>query len=146
MKIKNILVAVMIAVSTLFVVAPVYADDADTEKCVGGTNLGDGKCNKICSDDNISIEQKNAAGCDMTDAKEDMVPTHITNIINVAISVIGIIAVLVIAFAGQRYVVSGGDSAKVKAAKDMIVYAVVAIVVAVLSWAIINYIVGAIGK
>ena len=51
-----------------------------------------------------------------------------------------------IAFAGQRYVVSGGDSAKVKAAKDMIVYAVVAIVVAVLSWAIINYIVGAIGK
>ena len=79
MKIKNILVAVMITVSSLFVVAPVFADDAD-EKCVGSTNLGDGKCNKICSDDNISIEQKNAAGCDMTDAKEDMAPAHITNI------------------------------------------------------------------
>lgn len=141
MKIKNIILAAVIAVSSLFVAAPVFADD-----CSGGTNLGDSKCNKICSDVKATDEQKSLAGCDMTGNKEDQLPSHIVTIINVAISVVGIIAVLVIAFAGQRIITGGNDSAKVKAAKDMILYAVVALVVATLSWAIVNYIVVAIGK
>ena len=53
---------------------------------------------------------------------------------------------LVIVIAGQRYVTAGGDSAKIKQAKDMILYAVVGIVVAGLAWAIINFVAANLGK
>ena len=141
MKIKNVILATVIAISSLFVAAPVFADG-----CSGGTHLGDSNCNKICNDPYASAEQKSLAGCDMTSENKDQLPDHIVTIINVAISMIGIIAVIVIVFAGQRILIGGHDSAKLKAAKDMLLYAVIALVVATLSWAIVNYLVVAIGK
>ena len=43
---------------------------------------------------------------------------------------------------GLRYVVSGGNTASVTAAKNTILYAIVGIVVALLAYAIINFVLG----
>jgi hypothetical protein len=51
-----------------------------------------------------------------------------------------VVGVLVIAFAGQRFVVSEGDPAKIVQAKNMLFWAVVGVVIALLAWTIITFI------
>ncbi|HEX7483979.1 MAG TPA: hypothetical protein VF281_02395 [Candidatus Saccharimonadales bacterium] len=64
-----------------------------------------------------------------------------TTLTNVLLFIIGAISVIMIIIGGLRYVVSGGDSSKVSAAKNTILYAVVGILVALLAYAIINFVI-----
>jgi hypothetical protein len=54
----------------------------------------------------------------------------------------GAIAVIVIIYGGLRYVTSTGDAARVKGAKDTILYGVVGLVVAILAYALVAFVVG----
>jgi hypothetical protein len=54
---------------------------------------------------------------------------------------VGIIAVIMIIFAGFKYVTSGGDSGKISSAKNTLTYAVVGIVVAGVSQLIVRFVV-----
>lgn len=63
-----------------------------------------------------------------------------TNIINTLIFVIGAVAVIMIVIGGFRYVISGGDSGQINSAKNTILYAVIGLVVALMSYAIVNFI------
>lgn len=62
------------------------------------------------------------------------------NIINVVIGVIGFVAVAFIIFGGIQYTTSAGDPGKVKKAKDTILYGIVGLVVAMLAYAIVNFV------
>lgn len=59
---------------------------------------------------------------------------------NVALFVIGAVAVIMLIIGGVRYVVSAGDQAAVTGAKNTIMYAVIGIVVAFLSYAAVNFV------
>lgn len=72
------------------------------------------------------------------DDAEDMVQTAI----NAALMVLGMISVLMIVIGGIRYTASNGESAKVKSAKDTIIYSVVGLVVAIMAYTIVNFVVG----
>ena len=48
-------------------------------------------------------------------------------------------------FGGIRYVVSGGDSKKVTDAKNTIMYAIIGLIIAILSYAIVNFVISAVG-
>ena len=63
-------------------------------------------------------------------------------IVNIFLFVIGAIAVIMLVYGGIRYTVSGGDAKNVTAAKDTILYAIVGIVVAILAYAIVNFVIG----
>lgn len=63
-------------------------------------------------------------------------------ITNVLLFIIGAISVIMLIIGGIRYVVSGGDSSAVTSAKNTILYAVVGIVVAILAYALVNFVVG----
>ncbi len=67
----------------------------------------------------------------------------IKNAINVILYVTGVAAVIMIVIGGLRYVLSGGDSSSTKGAKDTILYAVVGLIVAIIAYAIVNFVVGA---
>lgn len=67
---------------------------------------------------------------------------NIKNIINAMLLVIGIVAVVMLIIGGFRYVVSNGNEKNVTAAKDTILYAIIGIVVALLSFAIVNFVLG----
>lgn len=68
--------------------------------------------------------------------------TVLGNIFNVVLALAGAIAVAFIVWAGIQYVLSRGEPAKIKQAKDTILYALIGIVVVMLSFVIVNYIVG----
>ena len=53
---------------------------------------------------------------------------------------VGIISVIMMIWGGIRYAISGGDSSKVTAAKNTILYALIGLVVAVFAWAIVNWV------
>ena len=59
---------------------------------------------------------------------------------NVLLFIIGAIAVIMLIIGGIRYVISGGDSSAVTAAKNTILYAVVGIIVALLAYALVNFV------
>ena len=61
-------------------------------------------------------------------------------ITNVLLFVLGAISVIMIIIGGLRYVISGGNSTAVTAAKNTILYAIVGVVVALLAYAIINFV------
>ena len=74
----------------------------------------------------------------------DNTPSSINDIIQPVVKtllyVVGISSVIVIIIAGFLYVTSAGDPAKTKAAKDAILYAVIGLVVSMMSFAIASFI------
>lgn len=64
----------------------------------------------------------------------------IKDIINILLFVIGFVAVLMIIVGGIRYVTSGGDSNSVSSAKNTILYSVIGLVVALMAFAIVNFV------
>ena len=61
-------------------------------------------------------------------------------IINVVIGIIGFVAVMIIILGGVQYTTSAGDSGKVKKAKDTIMYGIIGLVVALMTYPIVNFI------
>ena len=123
------LVAVPVcALSIAGAVAPVASAE-------GNISLGGG-VNSAKGDDQAACLFGNEAGCDGG--------TPIFKVItNVLLFIIGAISVIMLVIGGIRYTTSAGDSSAVKAAKDTILYAIVGIVVALLAFAVVNFVVGA---
>ena len=65
-----------------------------------------------------------------------------SNVIGTMLMVIGILAVIVIIYGGLTYITSAGKSDQVTRAKNIIIYAVVALVVAVSAYAIVTFVLG----
>jgi hypothetical protein len=66
-------------------------------------------------------------------------------IVNTLLFLVAAVSVIVIIIAGIYYTSSGGDAALVKRAKDALLYAVVGLVVAILAYAIVNFVIKAFG-
>ena len=66
----------------------------------------------------------------------------IQTVVNALLFLLGAVAVIMIIIGGIRYTTSNGDSTRTKAAKDTILYAVVGLVVAILAFAIVNWVIG----
>ena len=64
------------------------------------------------------------------------------NVISILLYVAGTIAVIVIIIGAIRYITSDGDSAKAATAKNSILYAVVGLVLAIMSFGIVSFVVG----
>ena len=64
---------------------------------------------------------------------------------NTALFIIGALSVLMLIWGGIRYTTSAGDSSNITAAKNTILYAVVGIIVALLSYAIVNFVITKLG-
>lgn len=63
-------------------------------------------------------------------------------VVNVMLFIIGAVAVIMLIIGGIRYTISGGDSNAVTGAKNTILYAIVGIIVAILAYAIVNFVIG----
>jgi hypothetical protein len=64
-----------------------------------------------------------------------------TTISNIMLFAVGAISVIMIVIGGLRYVVSGGNTTNVTAAKNTILYAIVGLVISMLAYAIINFVI-----
>lgn len=64
----------------------------------------------------------------------------LTTIINVIVGIVGFVAVAMIVMGGISFATSQGDTAKVAKARNTILYGVVGLVVALLAFAIVNFV------
>lgn len=133
MKISNKLKALaMGGTSVVAVLGNSVNTFAGKVKCPDGTDAGVNglaSCNKLSNTANTNdlMGQANA-------------------IINVVIGVIGFVAVAFIIFGGFQYTTSAGDPGKVKKAKDTILYGIIGLIVAMLAYAIVNFILSSVFK
>lgn len=62
------------------------------------------------------------------------------NVVDLLLTVVGIISVIMIIIGGFRYTTSGGDAGQTKSARDTIIYAVAGLVIAIMAFAIVNFV------
>ncbi len=104
------------------------------------------KPNQTCDTTNINIVE----GVDCSQGKDTQASLFTEDddgnslfktVTNVLLFLIGAISVIMLIIGGFRYVLSGGDSTQVTNAKNTILYAVIGIIVALLAYAIVNFVV-----
>jgi len=70
---------------------------------------------------------------------------QLTIITNTLLLAIGFVSVVMLIIGGFRYVLSNGNEKSVTAAKDTILYAIIGVVIALLAFAIINFVLNTFG-
>ena len=96
----------------------------------------------ICSQSGVSAEVKRANGCS-GDATNDL-SNAITSIVNAVIGVIGLVATIFILVGAINYMTSAGDAGKIEKAKKTILWAAIGLVIAALTFAIVNFVIAGI--
>ena len=117
---------------------------------LAGVKAGSASAASYICPDGKTVSTTGLAGC--TSGDNGVVNTNNNNdlmktvniIINVIIGVIGFVAVVVIILGGVQYTTSAGDPGKVKKAKDTILYGIVGLVIALLAFAIVNFVLSSI--
>jgi hypothetical protein len=101
----------------------------------------------VCDPNNLSLES--GAACSQANGTKDNLfgaGGIFQTIANTLIFLVGAVAVLFLIVGGLRYAVSNGDPKNVEAAKNTITYAIVGIVVAILSFAAVQFVITALNK
>ena len=101
--------------------------------------LGAGKVMALSVKDGINAAKTNDMPADLINNSGTGVISNITNTI---LYVLGFISVVMLIIGGVKYTLSAGDAKAVTDAKNTILYALIGLVIAILSYAIVNFIVG----
>ena len=123
MRIKTLIISSIIAVLGLvgtvgLATQPTYAACTDAKTCV----------------------KEGVTGAGGTTSNNNLGPL-IKNIVNILLYALGAVAVVMIVIGGIKYTTSNGDSSAISSAKNTILYAVIGLVVALLSYAIVNFVI-----
>lgn len=78
-----------------------------------------------------------------TGTKEEQLMGVVHNVLNAIYGIIGVIAVVMIVIAGVKYTTSQGDPGKVQSAKNTILYSIIGLVIAIMAFAITDFIIRA---
>lgn len=78
--------------------------------------------------------------------KDANLMTMLGTIINVVLGVVGFVAVVMIIMGGISFITSQGDAAKVTRARNTILYGVIGLIVAILAFAIVNFVLTSVFK
>lgn len=103
--------------------------------------FNDGVCNGV----NVVLEGQSAtagggsADCDDGDA-DGQLATLVNKIIDLFSIVVGAVSVLMIIYGGFKYITSGGSDDGTKAAKNTILYALVGLVIVLISQTIVKFV------
>ena len=115
-KLKLILAGLLVVPTVALAIAPAASAEGDFT-LTGGVNSakGDG-VNENTADPQALVKQ----------------------FVNIFLFAVGALSVIMLIWGGIRYTTSAGDSNKVQAAKNTVLYAIVCLVVAILAYAIVN--------
>ena len=127
-RIKNVFVAAVATIASLFILAPAVVSAAP--------DIKDG----LCQGANLQV----GAECPATSEQEgqDAVNKIITLVINIFSIAVGVVSVIMIIIGGFKYITSGGDSGNVTGAKNTILYAIIGLVVVALAQLIVKFVLG----
>ncbi len=130
----NVIAAALmvLGLGSIATLSPAYADN-DSAFCANGKPALNGDISN-CD------EWKGGSGI----SNNNDLMGILTTIINVIVGVIGFVAVVMIVVGGIGFVTSQGDTSKVAKARNTILYGVVGLVVALLAFAIVNFVLSAV--
>jgi hypothetical protein len=72
---------------------------------------------------------------------EQVIVNTVNNAVSWGLGIVAILAVVFIIYGGFRMVAAAGNEEQVKAGRETIIYAVIGLVVVILSWVIVNSII-----
>lgn len=102
---------------------------------------GSGGSSGICPPGSKNPGAANIAACNIDpDHKGDDLISDMNKIINVVIGVLGVVAVAVVIYGGFLFLTAQGDPGKIKKGKDSITWGIIGLIIALLSWSIINFV------
>ena len=123
-KLKNILISTLTVAVMVFGVSIIY-QTGNTE-IVGAIN----------SEITSGMNATSAGTSTPTDAN-----VVIKNVTNIMFFIIGAVSVIMLIYGGIRYTTSGGNANNVTAAKNTIMYSIVGLIIAILAFAVVNFVV-----
>ena len=75
------------------------------------------------------------------DVPKDLAGDVFKNVVDILLSIIGAVSVIMLIYGGIRYTTSGGNANSVTAAKNTIMYSIIGLVVAILAFAVVQFVV-----
>ena len=112
-----------------------------------GTTAGDAVCdaglqcfNGVCTKYGLEAIDDADATTGVNLGSQDLVTT-ITQIINLALSLLGIIAVIIILIGGFKWMTAGGNEDKVGEARKMIFAGIIGLAIILSAWAIAKFVI-----
>lgn len=139
MKRIKVLMAVLVLVGGVMSSGGVALALNDENGGTGGGGTEKGEFYDICNDQSIDETLRKTAGCNETRTVTDVG----NNIINVAIGITAILAVISIVVGGVQMSLSLGDPGKINKGKAAILFGVIALVISALAAVIVNFVIGA---
>ncbi|MDO4889144.1 MAG: pilin [Candidatus Saccharibacteria bacterium] len=131
-KIKMLLVGAAVAVAGMFMAAPAMAAEVACPKgSLRGGEDGTGTA-PTYAQCNLPEDKDNVNGGNLFQT--------IQTIINWILAVLGVVAVIMVIIGGFTYMTSQGDPGKTKKARDTILYGIIGLVIALLAFAIVNFV------
>ncbi|MDO4271389.1 MAG: hypothetical protein Q4C83_00155 [Candidatus Saccharibacteria bacterium] len=120
-KLGIAMIASMALVASAFVAVPVNAACGDKLTLEGATSeecaKGEGQASSLFGDKGI-----------------------VNTVINTMLFITGILSVIMIIYAGIRYVTAHGDKSQVTSAQNTLLYAIVGLVVSIVAYALVNWV------
>lgn len=116
---------------------------AKTPKSAAGSASADSSSGSsgICPPGSKNMGATNIAACNIDPAhKGDDLISDTSKIINVVLGVLGVVAVAVVIYGGFLFLTAQGDPGKIKKGKDSITWGIIGLIIALLSWSIINFV------
>lgn len=140
-KIKRYL---LIAVTATTLFAPALAAPASVA-AAGNPGAGCTGVNKPLSEGvNVAVTNNGATtgdvNCQDTNVNDDAIKKLAAKVTNTFSIIVGAISVIMIIYGGFRYITSGGESGRVGAAKNALLYAIVGLVIVALAQLIIHFV------
>lgn len=127
-KIKNIILPSIMIFAISFLPAAITYAQATPSNSTGASNP--------TSDISSGVQAIGGGNAGQSDFNK-----AITTVVNVLLYLLGAISVIMIVIGGIRYATSNGDSSAVQSAKNTIMYAVIGVVVALIAYAIVNFVI-----
>jgi cytochrome bd-type quinol oxidase subunit 2 len=93
----------------------------------------------LCSGTNIDVTGGSKGDCS-GGAGTSSLNKLLTQAVNIFSAIVGVIAVIMIIVGGLKYITSGGDSNKVGAAKNTLIYAIIGLVIVALAQVIVHFV------
>ena len=105
------------------------------------SDSGSGGSSGICPPGSKNLGAANIAACNIDPAHNgDDLISDTSKIINVVLGVLGVVAVAVVIYGGFLFLTAQGDPGKIKKGKDSITWGIIGLIIALLSWSIINFV------
>lgn len=145
-KIKNLLLAFSALLTIGFSSVAMAANTVD---CSLPNNASTAACQQntingnLCQGSNFNLSGNGAAGDTQycNNSGNNSLSARIRTILNLFSALIGVVAVIMIIYAGFRYVTSAGSEGGVKSAKNAIIYAVIGLVIVALAQVIVHFVI-----